>query len=77
MIYPSAMASLTGLAAALQAVDGNKAELARRIGSSRAAITQWGETVPVMRVLEVEEATGVSREILRPDLFAAPKKRRG
>jgi DNA-binding transcriptional regulator YdaS (Cro superfamily) len=71
------MASLTGLAAALQAVDGNKAELARRIGKTRAAITQWGKTIPVMRVLAVEEATGVSREILRPDIFGpAPKKRR-
>lgn len=70
------MASLTGLAAALQAVGGNKAELARRIGKTRAAITLWKDEIPLGRVLDVEEATGVSREVLRPDIFGRPSKKR-
>jgi DNA-binding transcriptional regulator YdaS (Cro superfamily) len=61
-------APLTGLKAALQTVAGNKAALGRKLGLTRATITQWGDTVPITWIEKVEAATGVHRSILRPDL---------
>ena len=57
----------TGLLAAIQATR-TRAEMARRLGISRAAVAQWRK-VPAERLVEVERVTGVSRAILRPDLF--------
>jgi TorA maturation chaperone TorD len=59
-----------GLQEAIRAV-GGVSELARRIGISQPSVSNW-DRVPAERVLSVEAATGVSRAILRPDLFAAP-----
>lgn len=47
---------------------GTASELARRLGISPAAVLQWTE-VPHKRVLAVEAETGVSRHLLRPDLY--------
>lgn len=47
---------------------GGQAELAKRIGVTAQAISQWDE-VPPLRVLAVEAASGVSRHELRPDLY--------
>jgi TorA maturation chaperone TorD len=47
---------------------GGVSELARRIGISQPAVTNW-ERVPAERVLAVEAATGVPRIRLRPDLY--------
>jgi len=60
------------LAAAINAA-GSAAELARRLGISPEAVCQWKGKVPVNRVIAVEAATGVPREHLRPDVFAAPR----
>jgi TorA maturation chaperone TorD len=57
----------TGLNDAIRAV-GGVSELARRIGISQPAVTNW-ERVPAERVLAVEAATGVPRIRLRPDLY--------
>ena len=43
----------------------------RKIGISQPSISNWSH-VPAERVLAVEAATGVSRAILRPDLFGDP-----
>lgn len=51
-------------------VAGSVSELARRIGISQPSVSSW-DRVPVERVVSVESATGVSRAVLRPDLFAA------
>ena len=51
-------------------VSGGVSELARRIGLSQPSVSNW-DRIPADRVLTVESATGVSRAILRPDLFAA------
>jgi len=47
---------------------GSAKELARRIGVTPQAISQWDE-VPLNRVLVVERETGISRHELRPDVF--------
>lgn len=46
-------------------------ELARRIGVTQGAISQWltKGSVPVHRVLAVYRATGIPPEKLRPDVY--------
>jgi TorA maturation chaperone TorD len=56
-----------GLQEALRAV-GGVSELARRIGISQPSVSNW-DRIPAERVLAVEAATGVTRAVLRPDLF--------
>lgn len=51
---------LGGPAAAAKAIGGLKSQ----------AISQW-KRVPAERVLAVESLTGISRHILRPDVFGA------
>jgi DNA-binding transcriptional regulator YdaS (Cro superfamily) len=53
--------------AAIAAV-GSMTELSLRLGISIQAISEW-KRVPAMRVLQVEQATGVPRHQLRPDLY--------
>ncbi|MFC6790617.1 transcriptional regulator [Methylobacterium komagatae] len=47
---------------------GGHAKLGRALGISGAAISQWTQCPP-LRVLAVEELTGVPRHELRPDLY--------
>lgn len=53
---------------------GGQAALAKLIGVTAQAISQW-EEVPPLRVLDVERATGVSRSELRPDLYPVEEVR--
>jgi len=57
------------------AATGSISELARSLGITRAAISQW-HRVPTERIIQVEHATGISREILRPDMYIYPKRGR-
>ena len=50
-------------------VAGGVGALARKIGISQPSVSNWSR-VPAERVLSVEAATGVSRALLRPDLYA-------
>jgi len=50
---------------------GGHAALARSLGISSAAISQW-QACPPLRVLKVEAASGVPRHELRPDLYPPP-----
>lgn len=50
---------------------GNGASLARALGITAQALSQWDE-VPPLRVLDVERFTGVPRHELRPDLYPPP-----
>lgn len=53
---------------------GGSTGLARAIGDlTPQAISQW-KVVPADRVLKVEKATGVSRHLLRPDIFGPAEK---
>ncbi len=61
-----------GLRLAVEAA-GSMTNLARMIGIAPQAIAQW-DVVPINRVLEVEKATGVDRELLRPDMFRRRKR---
>jgi TorA maturation chaperone TorD len=57
----------SGLTEAIKAA-GGVTELARRIGISQPSVTNW-DRVPADRVVAVEQATGVMRMRLRPDLY--------
>ena len=50
---------------------GGLAGLAKPLGISIQAISQWDE-VPPLRVLAVEQISGVPRHELRPDLYPEP-----
>lgn len=44
--------------------------LAKKLGLTKAAVYAWRKNgIPVERVIQIEEITGVSRHNLRPDLF--------
>jgi len=49
---------------------GGVTKLAEAINVTRSAVSQW-QRIPAERVLEVERVSGVSRTILRPDLYPA------
>ncbi|MGI3901268.1 MAG: Cro/CI family transcriptional regulator [Janthinobacterium lividum] len=55
------------LTSALEKANGPSA-LARQLGITPTAVIQW-ERVPAARVLDVERCTGISRNVLRPDIF--------
>ncbi|MCH8137231.1 MAG: helix-turn-helix domain-containing protein [Proteobacteria bacterium] len=42
--------------------------LADQLGISRAAVTQW-HRIPAERVIAIEQATGIDRHDLRPDIY--------
>ena len=54
-----------------EAIDtaGGVSELARRLHIAQPSVSNWTR-IPAERVLAVESATGLAREILRPDLYA-------
>lgn len=55
-----------------QAIDaaGGIAALARKLGIAQPSVSNWTR-VPAERVISVESLTGVARDVLRPDLYAA------
>ena len=62
-----------GIQKALAAVGGRNIDLAKLLGISPSAISQWVR-VPYRRALQMEARTQgrVTREELRPDVFGAP-----
>lgn len=67
-----------GLRAALSAYSPNVERgaltaFAAALGRTVSAISQWTK-IPVELVPQVVELTGVSREVLRPDVFGPPAK---
>ncbi len=60
-----------GLVTAIEAAGGVGC-LARMLGLSQPTVSIW-KRVPPHRVIEVERLTGLSRRVLRPDLFDVPE----
>src|SRR5712691_8151713 len=52
-------------------VAGGIGALAQKIGISQPSVSNWAR-VPAERVVSVEAATGVTRAVLRPDLYGGP-----
>lgn len=47
-------------------------DLARKLEVDKGTVTRWSfKEVPLTRVFDVERATGISREELRPDFFGS------
>jgi DNA-binding transcriptional regulator YdaS (Cro superfamily) len=59
-----------GLQLAIQAA-GSVNALAKLLGVSQQALSEW-RRVPSHRILQVEHATNIPREKLRPDLYRLP-----
>lgn len=55
---------------------GGAAALARRLGISRNAISDWraANCIPAERVLDIERLTGVPRHLIRPDIYPPPQE---
>ena len=53
------------------AILGSRAELARLMGVTAGAVSKWGKQkkIPINRVIKFEQVTGISRHVLRPDIF--------
>jgi DNA-binding transcriptional regulator YdaS (Cro superfamily) len=47
---------------------GRRRDLALALGITPGAISQWAK-VPAERLIEIEKATGIRRQDLRPDLY--------
>lgn len=48
----------------------NLGKLANAVGVDKATVTRWFQRrIPAERVLDVERITGLSRQILRPDIY--------
>jgi transcriptional regulator with XRE-family HTH domain len=65
---------MEALALYRQALSLSRAELARRIKTSRANVTRWenGTRKPSPdKLKDIEAVTGIPRQKLRPDLFEA------
>lgn len=61
---------------AIHQAGGIKA-LARKLGVRYQAIQQWNkrQRPPAERCLAIEQATGISRHDLRPDVYGPPERR--
>lgn len=67
MLEYRTMDKASALGRAIESV-GGQAEFARLLGVTPQAVSQW-RLVPPLRVLRVEEVSGVPRHELRPDLY--------
>lgn len=65
---PNGLVGIDALKAWISAVRGRSGKLAQALGVTHAAIPQWRE-VPADKLVSVERATGIKRQVLRPDLF--------
>jgi DNA-binding transcriptional regulator YdaS (Cro superfamily) len=61
---------MTDIRPLLDTQRGMRVKIARALGITHGAVSQWTR-VPAERVLDVERVTGISRHVLRPDLYPA------
>jgi DNA-binding transcriptional regulator YdaS (Cro superfamily) len=73
-VTPHMLAGLTGLDRAI-AWAGSAGKLGALLGVSRQTVLTWRDTrVPADRVASIEEKTGISRHVIRPDLYPAARR---
>lgn len=67
----------TNFEALLEAIElaGGIRALAREIGLSHEGVRRW-ERAPAEYIVDIEKATGVPRERLRPDIFEGMRRER-
>jgi DNA-binding transcriptional regulator YdaS (Cro superfamily) len=67
-----------GIRKAIEAAGGRSADLAKLLGISPSAISQWAR-VPYRRALQIEARTQgrVTRQELRPEVFGEPLPAKG
>lgn len=70
MFYSFAMNNKTIIRRVVEAAGGTP-KLAERLGIKVQAIYQWTQ-IPHLRVVELEQITGIPRRELRPDLYSEP-----
>ena len=68
MRYREPVAGKTNGVDLLRGEPGLLSEIARQLGISRGAVAKW-QVIPAGRVVAIERATGIPRELLRPDLY--------
>lgn len=55
-------------------IAGSTRELSRQIGVSQATVMYYKRNAPTpAKAIEIEKVTGVSRKLLRPDIFQGPR----
>jgi DNA-binding transcriptional regulator YdaS (Cro superfamily) len=54
----------------LSAERGRVTKLALALNITHGAVSQWRKQIPAERLGDVSRATGIPREVLRPDIFA-------
>ncbi len=59
---------------AIKATRGLAVRIAGEFGIKREAVYAW-DRVPAERVLGVEKVTGISRHILRPDIYPLTRRK--
>jgi transcriptional regulator with XRE-family HTH domain len=65
-----AMKEDTHLVSLLRSRNLRLADLAHKVGVNKATVTRWSQgKVPLSRVYQVEEETGIPHHELRPDFF--------
>lgn len=69
---------MSPITCALKAAGLSQSELAVRISVTPQAVSNWVRSgrVPAERCVAVEQITGISRHILRPDVFGVQRVRK-
>lgn len=63
----------TDLRTLLKSKGLNLGKLAEAVGVDKATVTRWAQKrIPAERVVNIEKATGIDRQELRPDLYPPP-----
>lgn len=54
----------------VEAAGGTQKRLAQKLGITEQAVGKWKDRkIPVMRAIQIESTIGVSRFVIRPDIY--------
>lgn len=55
----------------VEAAGGTQKLLAQKLGITEQAVGKWKDKkIPVMRAIQIESAIGISRFVIRPDVYS-------